>query len=1040
MYRLTGSTRRRLDRTFKTTYLLALGLAILPIVLLLAHPLSGQGATSAAIQIPVPIATSTATHTGTSLTINAPPGAIQGTDVEVAVISYQNAGTITKPSSTWTLVAGAAVCNGTSCQAIYAHVVSASEPSSYTWTCSTSPNQFNGGIVDFRNVNTTTPVDSSSTSANPSGSTLSLSLLAPTVPGELAILAISGSNPLYVTTPLNGLTNLWNLDQAGGWGALVQVFPQFNKGGTAINAQYVATNGNTFAAQEIFLVGATGATNPVHTIGSDESPVTSRGNAADGSNTIDGYSVNSVYNVESFGATPDGSTDSSGAFQTALNTACSHAINSSGLASKPGVFVPAGTYLLLKPVILHCGANGIRLFGAGKLNTSLVMTQAGVGSSYGPALVAMPTTSISSLNSGTITGTALASGSGQSLFWYDSSVPFVLDLGQVMRSISLTPLNGLTALDVRFFAKSGQVSTDTSSATYFFTSDGKLDLANCNTLSLNGAYSCRGAWQVFVDQNQSLWLVANVSGTSVAIHSANNAWTLNSTHEVEGVFDGSNVCLFLDGTRVATATQSGIITQRPDEDMLIGEDAQVFPTTGPVGRIWFSGAGAGGGTYLDSFEIRKVIPSGRSCSNSSYTADTSKFTGDTNSLLLLNFDNLLDVNGNTTNTSPALVGADWFNGTDMVPSHGPSGQGAWLAIRNEGLVSGESVTVSDLGIAGATIGILGIISQGSNFDNLQLSGTYAGLFLTNLSYNNEEANVTFNSSALAAFVAANNSGLTSASNIVIGTAACGWSCLIDTGGGGVWNKVYMAPQSTTAWEIVVNNIGNSASSWEFTDPTEDVEHGGTAGAIWYAGPGAMSVHSGGLGSAGTTPLITVGPSGTTNVSDIFTVNEANLGISNSAGEVVNSLATFSSGALGQFAFRNVLFSNNSLAPPSAVPWSNVNTLVSLDPLAAPIRRGTQTTSFSCDYGSGNSACIATLGANNLQVTLSRPLPNIDPIIRLCEDSTGSRTPTLAPGLGVSAIKLAGGSLTFTTAANKCDQITFSYDGTNLNEVSRALNQ
>lgn len=734
-------------------------------------------------------------------------------------------------------------------------------------------------------------------------------------------MAISGGAPLYITNAANGMKSLWLLDQAGNWGALVEALPQPGMAAGTFAAQYVATQGNTFDAAEVLVAGAAGSSNGVATNGSNASVATLRAAASDGSSTIDGYSINGVYNVAAFGAVGDASADSSGAIQAAINGACAAAQSSNGLNAKPAVYIPQGTYLLLKPVILHCANNGIRLAGAGKYNTALVMTQNGVGSSYGPALVAEPTTAISSLNGGAIIGASLASGPGNSLLWGSSSATFVLDLGQVLRGIALEPLNGLGALDVRGFLKIGQVNTDTTGATYMFASDGKIDQIGCNTLALGGAYSCKGAVQVFVDNSLTLWAVMNVSGTNVAVHGTAGGFTLNTPHEVEAVFDGANVCLFLDGTRVASSPAAGTITQRADEDMVIGEDAQVFPTAGGVGRAWFAAP-----VSLDSFELRKAIPSGRSCAATSYARDSSKFSGDANSILLLNFDNLIDINGNPTSSAPALIGADRFNGIDMAPADGPAGQGAWIAVRNEGITSGEPVEISDLGIAGATVGILGMTSQSSQFDNLQLAGGYAGLYLTNYSFNNEEANITFNSSNLAAFVATNSSGLAKASNIVVNTPGCGWACLIDTGGGGVWNKLYVSPQALTAWEIVLNNLGSSATTWDFIDPTEDVENGGAAGGLFVAGVGTANIHGGGLSSAGNAPLITLSTSGNP-AYQALDVHGTNLGIGSGAPEVVDVTPGSTSGT--------VLFDAASFgappfsSPPNGIPWSNQSNLVSV---------------------------------------------------------------------------------------------------------------
>lgn len=71
---------------------------------------------------------------------------------------------------------------------------------------------------------------------------------------------------------------------------------------------------------------------------------------------------------------------------------------------------------------------------------------------------------------------------------------------------------------------------------------------------------------------------------------------------------------------------------------------------------------------------------------------------------------------------------------------------------------------------------------------------------------------------------------------------------------------------------------------------------------------------------------------------------------------------------------------------------------------------------------GTVSFITTHAVKGEQVTLA-----------LTQDATGGRTITWP-----SNVKLAGGSLTLSTAANATDIITFVYDGTNWREVSRAL--
>jgi hypothetical protein len=767
-----------------------------------------------------------------------------------------------------------------------------------------------------------------------------------------------------------------------------------------------------------------------------------------------GYASGPI-NVDSCGADPLDTSDSSAAIQTCFNNACTSfsTPNPSGAQSNQSVLqFSAGTYALLKPLIVACANGRVQLAGAGANQTLLAMkTGSGVFNmqSYGPAIVVEPSNSITSLNSNTTTGAALV-GTGQSLFWnYDPSatptpivVPFALHLDQVFHALGTPPLNGLSALDVRFFAESHIADADTTGATTFFVSDGRLDQSNCGNLT-DMSWSCKGAAQVYVDTSLALHAAFNISGTAVNVKSANNAWTVDTVHEVEAVMDGANACLFLDGTRVATTAQAGTITQRVDEDMVIGYEPQYFPMSGPVGEIWKSGP-----TYMDSFEIRKAIPSRSACSNLSYTKDTTKFLGDSNSLLLLNFDKLFGVDGSTTTTSPALIEADYFNGT---PASG--NVGAWLSVRNEGLTSGNGVYLHDLGIYGAGVGLYAMTGQNNQFDNLHLiSNNYTGKFESNVGFNNESSNIVVDGPAgsVAAEIWTNGAGITSARNHQIGTPACGWACLIfGPGASGTLIDSFISPQSTTVWGLVYNNTNSSLGSLNLIRPSWDVENGGSVGAIWFAGPAILNVQGGGLTSAATTAVFTLGPTAPSSSATLLNVDGVNLAnISPTQGTPANLINFISSSITGptKVLLRNVSYTlatnsgtTTTTVPPAGSVWSNKNVLINVVPEGFLILL-TQTTNFTCDYAGGVQKCSATLGANNLHVAMARPLVNVPTSVQLCEDATGSRTPLLVAGIGVSAIKLAGGAVTFTSTAGKCDQLTFNYDGTNLNEISRSLNQ
>ncbi|MDO8540474.1 MAG: choice-of-anchor D domain-containing protein [Opitutaceae bacterium] len=88
----------------------------------------------------------------TSLLINKPTGVVSG-DFMLAGVSVGSTATITPPSG-WTLVRS--ISDGLK-MSVYRKLAGASEPSSYTWSISTS-SKIAGGIVAFSSLNATTPI------------------------------------------------------------------------------------------------------------------------------------------------------------------------------------------------------------------------------------------------------------------------------------------------------------------------------------------------------------------------------------------------------------------------------------------------------------------------------------------------------------------------------------------------------------------------------------------------------------------------------------------------------------------------------------------------------------------------------------------------------------------------------------------------------------------------------------------------------------------------------------------------------------------
>lgn len=95
--------------------------------------------------------------------------------------------------------------------------------------------------------------------------------------------------------------------------------------------------------------------------------------------------------------------------------------------------------------------------------------------------------------------------------------------------------------------------------------------------------------------------------------------------------------------------------------------------------------------------------------------------------------------------------------------------------------------------------------------------------------------------------------------------------------------------------------------------------------------------------------------------------------------------------------------------------------------------GAQTGNFALNCSSGTTFKV-TLGAAVSLTSISNARTGMRLVVHVTQDATGSRT--LAwPGV----VKFAGGSApTLSTAAGKVDVFSFSYDGTNWRETSRAI--
>lgn len=132
--------------------------------------------------------------TQTSMSINVPAGTASG-DVMVAAIAVKPATVTLTPPAGWTSINRVDQAAGdANAQEIFYHIATSSEPASYSWTFSVPPMSAAGGIISYRGVDTTVPVDVFSGNVTPSGTSHTATGVTTTADNEMVISAHSFSS------------------------------------------------------------------------------------------------------------------------------------------------------------------------------------------------------------------------------------------------------------------------------------------------------------------------------------------------------------------------------------------------------------------------------------------------------------------------------------------------------------------------------------------------------------------------------------------------------------------------------------------------------------------------------------------------------------------------------------------------------------------------------------------------------------------------------------------------------------------------------
>jgi hypothetical protein len=256
--------------------------------------------------------------------------------------------------------------------------------------------------------------------------------------------------------------------------------------------------------------------------------------------------------------------------------------------------------------------------------------------------------------------------------------------------------------------------------------------------------------------------------------------------------------------------------------------------------------------WLDSVQLsntaRSTCAGSTTLGASCYTAATAKFTGDSNTIFLTNFDQTLNASGvlNSATAPGALIAADYTNG---------SGSNlAWMVLREYLLSIGVEQDFRDLGMSSQTFGIFDAIGTFSTFANINSNTNAAGIYLLGGAFGSHIENWigASNGYNIAPFVEVQAAGLTDLENVHL---TCGYYCLI--GQDYLYlNHLFLQIPVATLDAVVLQGGGI------VTDLEVDAENCGASNlttAALVVGSNETRFIGGSLVSCGGQPLMTVSP-------------------------------------------------------------------------------------------------------------------------------------------------------------------------------------
>ena len=516
---------------------------------------------------------------------------------------------------------------------------------------------------------------------------------------------------------------------------------------------------------------------------------------------LSNFNVNGAFNVKAYGAKGDANNDDTAAIQAAINAACAVSSNS---ASGATVYFPTGTYRHTAPLQLAC--SNITLAGAGPNSSTLSPAFGG-----GPAMMM-----VGPAYTGLETGGSLATGAGSAMLF--DGTRYWLNL----RDSAALDLNGLSAFTVEAFVKPTA------------TNDGQI-IASSGRFLASGQPTQAFSLQMVSSQLEGRLTLGG--STYILDSGSSNTLAINTVYHVAMSWDGSTIRLFINGTQVNSHAATGSIQQAITEDVTIGPSIYDWPDGTLLGNA-ING-------LVDSVRISNVA---RYTAN--FTAPSAKFSVDSSTLGLLNFDQI----------QGPLVGMYTSGGLAWLPVRRTNEPSGASEIANTGAVL-TGITIHDLGINAdfGQNGIFATVTLNSAFDHLSINGTRNGLYLWNNCYQNGSHNVTINSSgtaALARIGLANisQSGVNQFDHLRVNG---GPYPLVDYEGSMLLNMLDVAQQSNTVYGAFFKAAGDSTIT--LNAPILDVELGGTTwlGGIVFSSIGSAVVNGGELDSTNSAPAAIV---------------------------------------------------------------------------------------------------------------------------------------------------------------------------------------